>query len=148
VFERAGLILTLDEVAARIKYIARHGSELELELDSVPLKATVERQGAGFRVTLKTGSWQLKYLDPLKRRGIAKAGPARLVAPVHGRVLDVLVGPGAAVKRGQALMLLECMKLEYRVTAPADGTVDALHFAAGDVVEDGVQLVDFTPTAG
>ena len=66
---------------------------------------------------------------------------------MHGRVLDVLVAPGAAVKRGQALMLLECMKLEYRVTAPADGTVDALHFAAGDVVEDGVQLVDFTPTA-
>jgi 3-methylcrotonyl-CoA carboxylase alpha subunit len=39
------------------------------------------------------------------------------------------------------------MKLEYRITAPADGTVDALHFAAGDVVEDGVQLVDFTAAA-
>jgi 3-methylcrotonyl-CoA carboxylase alpha subunit len=45
-------------------------------------------------------------------------------------------------------MLLECMKLEYRITAPAVGTVDALHFAAGDVVEDGVQLIDFTPAVG
>jgi 3-methylcrotonyl-CoA carboxylase alpha subunit len=147
VFERAGLTLTLDEVAARVKYLARHGSELELEFDSVPLKATVQQQGAGFQVALKKGSWQLQYLAPLARRAVAKAGPARLVAPVHGRVLDVLVAPGAKVKRGQALMLLECMKLEYRITAPADGTVDALHFAAGDVVEDGVQLVDFTAAA-
>jgi 3-methylcrotonyl-CoA carboxylase alpha subunit len=148
VFERAGLTLTLDEVAARIKYIARRGSELELEFESVLLKATVQRQGARFEVALESGSWQLQYLDPLARRAVAKAGPARLIAPVHGRVLDVLVGPGAKVKRGQALMLLECMKLEYRITAPADGTVDALHFAAGDVVEDGVQLVDFSPAAG
>ena len=148
VFERAGLTLILDEVVARVKYIARHDSDLELELDSVPLKATVERQGDRFQVALKTRSWQLQYLDPLKRRAVAKAGPARLVAPVHGRVLDVLVAPGAAVKRGQALMLLECMKLEYRITAPADGTIDALHFAAGDVVEDGAQLIDFTPAAG
>jgi 3-methylcrotonyl-CoA carboxylase alpha subunit len=147
-FERAGLTLTLDEVAARVKFIARHGSKLELELDSVPLKATVQRHGTGFQVALESGSWQLQYLNPLTQRAVAKAGPARLVAPVHGRVLDVLVVPGAKVKRGQALMLLECMKLEYRITAPADGTVDALHFAAGDVVEDGVQLIDFTPAVG
>jgi len=84
----------------------------------------------------------------LRRRAGAERGPARLTAPVHGRVLDVLVAAGATVKRGQVLMLLECMKLEYRVTAPADGTVEALHFAAGDVVDDGVQLLTFTPAAG
>jgi 3-methylcrotonyl-CoA carboxylase alpha subunit len=70
-----------------------------------------------------------------------------LVAPVHGRVLDVLVSAGAKVKRGQVLMLLECMKLEYRVTAPADGTVEVVHFDAGDVVEDGAQLLSFVPAA-
>jgi 3-methylcrotonyl-CoA carboxylase alpha subunit len=42
-------------------------------------------------------------------------------------------------------MLLECMKLEYRITAPADGVVEALRFATGEVVEDGVQLIDFAP---
>ena len=39
------------------------------------------------------------------------------------------------------------MKLEHRITAPADGTDEAVHFAAGDMVEDGVQLLDFTPVA-
>ena len=147
VFERFGLTLTLDEVAATVRHIALHGSELAFEFDSVPMRASVRRRGADFEVALEGRSWQLRHLDALNRRRAAKAGPARLVAPVHGRVLDVLVAPGAEVKRGQVLMLLECMKLEYRITAPADGTVEALHFAAGDVVGDGVQLVDFTPAA-
>jgi 3-methylcrotonyl-CoA carboxylase alpha subunit len=147
VFERSGLTVTLDEVAATVRHIARHGSELAFEFDSVPMRASLRRQGTDFEVALEGRSWQLRHLDALTRRGGAKAGPARLIAPVHGRVLDVLVAPGAAVKRGQLLMLLECMKLEYRITAPADGTVEALHFAAGDVVGDGVQLIDFTPAA-
>jgi biotin carboxyl carrier protein len=60
-------------------------------------------------------------------------------------VLDVLVLPGSKVRRGQALLLLECMKLEYRVAAPADGLVEALHYAPGDVVEEGALLLKFVP---
>ncbi|HEY4408052.1 MAG TPA: biotin carboxylase N-terminal domain-containing protein [Xanthobacteraceae bacterium] len=145
VFERAGLTLTMDEITAQVRRIVRHGTEIDLELDSVPMRASVQQRGADFEVALKGQSWQLRHLDPLSRRAGADAGPARLIAPVHGRVLDVQVSAGAKVKRGQVLMLLECMKLEYRVTAPADGVVEALHFATGDVVEDGVQLLDFTP---
>jgi 3-methylcrotonyl-CoA carboxylase alpha subunit len=44
-------------------------------------------------------------------------------------------------------MLLECMKLEYHVTAPADGTVNAFNFAVGDVVEEGAPLLAFVPAA-
>jgi 3-methylcrotonyl-CoA carboxylase alpha subunit len=145
-FGRSALKLTMDdETSAEITRIARHGTEMTFELDSVPMQASVRRQGAAFDVALKAGSWQLRHLDAPARRTGQRPGPARLNAPVHGRVLDVLVEAGAGVKRGQVLMLLECMKLEYRVTAPADGTVEALHFAAGDVVEDGVQLLTFTP---
>jgi 3-methylcrotonyl-CoA carboxylase alpha subunit len=145
-FGRSALQLTMDdETSAEIRRVARHESELAFELDSVPMQASVRRQGADFEIALKGHSWHLRHLDALARRAGARPGPARLVAPVHGRVLDVLVAAGADVKRGQVLMLLECMKLEYRVTAPADGTVAALHFAAGDVVEDGVQLLTFVP---
>jgi 3-methylcrotonyl-CoA carboxylase alpha subunit len=148
-FGRAALVLTLDdETSAEITHVARHATALAFELDSVPMQASVRRQGADFEVAVKGGSWQLRRIDAPARRAGARPGPARLLAPVHGRVLDVLVAPGAKVKRGQVLMLLECMKLEYRVTAPADGTVEALHFATGDVVEDGVQLLTFAPAAG
>jgi 3-methylcrotonyl-CoA carboxylase alpha subunit len=145
-FGRSALRLTMDdETSAELTGITRHGTEIAFKRDSVPTQASVRRQGAAFDVTLNGGSWHLRHLDALARRTSERPGPARLNAPVHGRVLDVLVQTGAQVKRGQVLMLLECMKLEYRVTAPADGTVEALHFAAGDVVEDGVQLLTFTP---
>jgi 3-methylcrotonyl-CoA carboxylase alpha subunit len=145
-FGRSALMLTMDdETSAEIRHVARRATGLVFELDCVPMQASVRRQGGDFDVALAGRSWHLRHLDALARRAGAQPGPARLVAPVHGRVLDVLVAAGAKVKRGQVLMLLECMKLEYRVTAPADGTVEALHFAAGDVVEDGVQLLAFAP---
>jgi 3-methylcrotonyl-CoA carboxylase alpha subunit len=142
------LSLALDEDRADAKLVAHDGSALKLALDGTLLEATVRRQGAIFTVTLDGQSFELRHLDGLASQAGAAADPARLNAPVHGRVLDVPVKPGTRVKRGQVLMLLECMKLEYRVTAPADGTVEALHFAAGDVVEEGAQLLAFTPAAG
>jgi 3-methylcrotonyl-CoA carboxylase alpha subunit len=143
-FARSALELTMDdESSAEVRRVVRHESALTFELDSAPMRASVRRQGADFEVVLKGHSWRLRHRNALARRAGTPLGPARLVAPVHGRVLDVLMSAGAKVRRGQVLMLLECMKLEYRVTAPADGTVEALHFAAGDVVEEGVQLLTF-----
>jgi 3-methylcrotonyl-CoA carboxylase alpha subunit len=144
-FGESKLSLMLDESTAEVRFLNRHENELTFEFNSVPMQASVRRQGVDFTVFLDDRSWQLRHRDGLARPAGAEIDAGRLVAPVHGRVLEVLVSAGAQVKRGQALMLLECMKLEYRVTAPADGTVEALHFAAGDVVEDGVQLLTFAP---
>lgn len=55
----------------------------------------------------------------------------------------VHVAPGARVERGQLLMVLEAMKMEHAITAPAAGVVSAVHYAAGDVVEEGALLLSF-----
>jgi 3-methylcrotonyl-CoA carboxylase alpha subunit len=144
-FGQSKLSLMLDESTAEVRFLNRQENELAFEFNSVPMQASVRRQGADFTIFLDGRSWYLRHRDGLARRPGAEIDAGRLVAPVHGRVLEVLVSAGAQVKRGQVLMLLECMKLEYRVTAPANGTVEALHFAAGDVVEDGVQLLTFAP---
>jgi 3-methylcrotonyl-CoA carboxylase alpha subunit len=49
------------------------------------------------------------------------------------------------VARGQNLMVLEAMKMEHAIRAPADGTVAQLHFAAGDQVSEGAELLVFEP---
>jgi 3-methylcrotonyl-CoA carboxylase alpha subunit len=46
------------------------------------------------------------------------------------------------VKAGEPLMVLEAMKMEHRIVATADGTVSALHFAAGDQVAQGAALLE------
>jgi 3-methylcrotonyl-CoA carboxylase alpha subunit len=47
------------------------------------------------------------------------------------------------VEKGAALMVMEAMKMEHTIAAPAAGMVKAFHFAAGDQVAEGAELVDF-----
>ena len=65
-----------------------------------------------------------------------------LVAPMPGKVLEVLVSQGDVVEAGTPLMVLEAMKMEHRIVASADGTVVAVHYEAGDQVAQGAVLLD------
>ena len=58
------------------------------------------------------------------------------------RVIKVLVQPGAAVKKGDTLVMLEAMKMELPVRAPADGKVAAVHCRDGELVQADVVLLD------
>ncbi len=64
-----------------------------------------------------------------------------LAAPMPGKVLQVLVQPGAAVAKGAPLVILEAMKMEHTVTAPHDGRVAAIHFKPGEQVDEGAELL-------
>ena len=64
-----------------------------------------------------------------------------LAAPMPGRIVQVMSRPGEAVKKGQPLLILEAMKMEHTITAPADGVVKEIHFAAGEQVLEGAELV-------
>lgn len=58
-----------------------------------------------------------------------------------GQVLRVLAKPGQAVKRGQVLLVLEAMKMENEIMAPADGTVSQVYAAEGAAVNTGDPLI-------
>ena len=65
-----------------------------------------------------------------------------LIAPMPGKVLEVLVAQGDVVEAGTPLMVLEAMKMEHRIVAAADGTVMAVHYEAGAQVAQGAVLLD------
>jgi 3-methylcrotonyl-CoA carboxylase alpha subunit len=52
-----------------------------------------------------------------------------------------MVEPGSHVRRGEPLMTIEAMKMEHTVAAPADGVVEEVRFAVGDLVEEGAELI-------
>jgi 3-methylcrotonyl-CoA carboxylase alpha subunit len=58
-----------------------------------------------------------------------------------GRIVQIMSRAGEAVKKGQALLVLEAMKMEHTITAPADGIVKEIHYAAGEQVLEGVELI-------
>jgi len=75
-------------------------------------------------------------------RGRGASGPSILKAVMPGIVREVLVAEGDAVSKGQALLILEAMKMQNEVRADRDGTVARLFAAAGDTVDKGQKLVE------
>jgi len=71
-------------------------------------------------------------------------GGGELTSQMPGTVLKHLVNAGAEVKKGTALLILEAMKMEHEVAAPADGVVAGFPFAEGERVMPGDLLVEFT----
>lgn len=68
-------------------------------------------------------------------------GAVKVNAPMQGKILKVNVAVGAAVKKGDILLILEAMKMENEIFAPQDGTVATVECSVGDSVETGKVLV-------
>lgn len=68
------------------------------------------------------------------------AGSIRVEAPMMGKILDIRVAVGQAVKRGDCLFVLEAMKMENEIVSPEDGTVASINANKGDTVESGTVL--------
>jgi 3-methylcrotonyl-CoA carboxylase alpha subunit len=129
----------------RMEARAERGGDgaLILQLDGVRSRVSALHRGREVTILAGGAAWRLTHLDPLAPELEEDASAGRLTAPMPGRVLDVLVAPGARVKRGQALMVLEAMKMEHTIAAPADGVVARVPYAAGDLVEEGAMLLAF-----
>jgi len=78
-----------------------------------------------------------------RARGGAPAGS--LTAPMPATVVHVKVKPGDEVKRGDILIVLEAMKMELPVRAPADGRVTAVHCEPGQLVQPDTSLIEIGP---
>ena len=65
------------------------------------------------------------------------AGSVKINAPMPGKIVDVKVKVGDAVKKGQTVLVLEAMKMENEIVAPEDGTVASINAAVGSAVEAG-----------
>ncbi|MDZ4671670.1 MAG: biotin/lipoyl-containing protein, partial [Phototrophicales bacterium] len=88
------------------------------------------------------GTYTLVQPNPQSRKRKRAGAGDDLTAQMPGKVVDVLVGAGDVVKKGQTLLLLEAMKMEIRVSAPHDGTIKAIFTQKGDVVDRGQRLVE------
>ena len=86
--------------------------------------------------------------DPLAGSAAAQAGGDAVTAPMPGLVKVVSTGPGATVRQGDALLVLEAMKMEHTLAAPRDGVVAEILAAEGDQVTDGMLLLSLEPEDG
>ena len=77
--------------------------------------------------------------------GPDKVRPSSLTAPMPARVIRILVQPGSAAKKGDTLVVLEAMKMELPLRAPADAMVTAVHCREGELVQADAVLMELGP---
>lgn len=134
------------------------GMPLRVEADpSLGLRACVDGVWYPVPFTLDDGVVDLSFagedhtlhlVDPYAPQGGEAVAEGRLSAPIPGRVVQVLVGVGDRVIRGQVVAILEAMKTELRVAAPADGIVAHIGCVVGDSVEEGMEIVTLASSDG
>ena len=117
------------------------GERLSAELDGRRLTANSVSDGDKHVLFLEDGS-TLRYQLRRYQSG-EQEQHGGLLAPMNGRIVSLLVKPEQAVKKGDVLLIMEAMKMEHSVTAPADGSVMQFHFAEGELVEGGAALLAF-----
>ncbi|RZJ12850.1 MAG: biotin/lipoyl-binding protein, partial [Haliea sp.] len=141
------LQLTVGEAAGPLVYEVVDGA-LDVRYAGDRVTATVYRQkaapgasGAVDHVFTPRGATQLITIDQLAHASAAPADSGRLTAPMPGKVVSFAVKAGDTVSKGQPLAVMEAMKMEHTIAAPADGVVQELLYAPGDQVAEGAELL-------
>jgi biotin carboxyl carrier protein len=101
-----------------------------------------KRDSGKFEVVVGGGTYDIKIIDPKRLRcgqNVAGHGhgAAEIVSPMPGKVVRVLVEPGAAVEIGAGIMVVEAMKMQNEMKAPKAGVVASINAEAGATVNAG-----------
>jgi propionyl-CoA carboxylase alpha chain len=138
-FRRSGLELAVNGEPLPVRLVDATPETVGLEVGGVSRVYAVHRVHGWSYVDGPDGSAALaevpRFADP---NAVAHAGS--LLAPMPGGVVRVLATQGDAVSAGQALVVLEAMKMEHTVTAPVDGIVTEIAVVPGDQVDTGQVL--------
>ena len=113
----------------------------ELRFNGERAAVQVYPDGDGVEVFTARGASRIVALDRLAHAGETQAEGGRLTAPMPGKVVSFAVKAGDKVAKGQPLAVMEAMKMEHTIAAPADGTVEELLYAPGDQVTEGSELL-------
>jgi propionyl-CoA carboxylase alpha chain len=133
-----------DSVRARIHAWAPH--EIDVEIDGRRARSRVTRHGERIVVHGPRGDLDLAVVPRFVIPGRSNVHGG-FAARMPGKVIDVRVAVGDAVKAGQTLLVLEAMKMEHPMTAPHDGVVTEVRVTVGDQVQSGAVLLVVEPAA-
>lgn len=141
-FQRDGYLLSLPSGSSLLVRGEFDGEgNLLADLGGDRTKATMVRHGNELTIMSYGTSHRLVVHDPALFDEDDHEQSGNLTAPMTGKIVSVLTEEGTKVKQGDALIVMEAMKMEYTIQAPHNGVVTQVNFAAGELVDDGVALL-------
>ena len=117
------------------------GAWHDVQLGPQRVTLAVYAHDESYAIFAPEGSALISEHDALAHAGDAAAVGGRLTAPMPGKVVSFLAKAGDRVQRGQALAVMEAMKMEHTISAPHDGVVEELLYGPGDQVAEGGELL-------
>ena len=114
---------------------------IDLQFAGRRMLVEIHQHGEINHIFASAGATRITVIDRLAHAGEAHADTGRLTAPMPGKVVSFAVKAGDKVTKGQALAVMEAMKMEHSIAAPADGVVAELMYAPGDQVAEGAELL-------
>jgi 3-methylcrotonyl-CoA carboxylase alpha subunit len=144
-YRSSGYGLTVDGVEVAVRGAIDGRGQMRIEFDGVRCNVSVVAAGDLLHIFLHGRTWRLARVDPLSFSGDGGGVQGGLLAPMPGRIIALLAAAGTQVEKGAPLLILEAMKMEHTISAPAAGLLKAHRFAVGDQITDGAELVEFEP---
>jgi 3-methylcrotonyl-CoA carboxylase alpha subunit len=142
------IFVTLDDRRARLRWQVRGEQTLDLFVDDTDgvreIDVTHVRVGTRLHLFLSGEHRVFERLNPYLPSNPEADAHAGLRAPMPGRILLVNVKPGDTVARGAPLVVMEAMKMEHTITAPAAGAVEKVLCSVGEQVREGAELLVLT----
>ena len=138
-----GFLLEMDGRPSPAAGALHADGSLRADLDGRRLGVTVIAAAEKRHVFFDGMSFIFAAVDPNHHAGEGAGAEGGLTAPMPGKVIALLVAPGAVVEKGTPVVVLEAMKMEHTLVAPAAGTVKAFCYAVGEQVADGAELAEF-----
>ncbi len=146
-FLEAGFVAHFGEESLAISGEFDASGDLLADLGGARVSATVVQNGHEITVVTAHSTHRLLLSDLLEVEDDSERGGERIVSPMPGRVQKVLVRAGDSVARGDALIVVEAMKMEHTVRSNASGVVREVYFAEGEQVHEDAVLVDLDAEA-
>jgi 3-methylcrotonyl-CoA carboxylase alpha subunit len=117
--------------------------ELSFTLDGTAHRFHHARAGGRVALVGDDARYEFEHLSLEAEFSHAESSAGRLTALMPGRIVKVLVGRGTQVKQGQALLIMEAMKMEHTITSPRDGVIARVLYAPDETVAADALLVTF-----
>jgi 3-methylcrotonyl-CoA carboxylase alpha subunit len=137
----SSLHLALGDAPAQALRFESRGEDLLVSWGAPAVRTRLYWQGEQAHIFTPHGATRMALIDPLAQAGQGSQEGGRLTAPMPGKIIGFLVKAGQKVSKGQALAVMEAMKMEHTIAAPADGEVGELMYAPGDQVAEGAELL-------
>jgi len=130
--------------------VSRDAATVAAQIDGVLRHARYLVTSGRLHLWAAGAHYELLLDDPRTHQFTASVASGGLTTPLPGVVVAVPVSLGQQVAAGEVLMVIEAMKMEHTITAPYAGTVASVHFARGDRVPEGSELLSLTrePASG